>query len=468
MIREYKAVQEVEELTMLTRNVLFMILFTFGVYASEGFQIAHAQNDELYQFLYAVQDETVQVSLNMILSDGDGVLSEKTIYTFEELQKLHQVISSPDGEWIAIATVPNAFENQSRIYLLHLADLQVISIEREVHFPRTTEANITDDFQQFAWSNDSRLFAYISSSSVYLYDLQSQSGEQRKIESTGAQRLMWSPGDSNELIVFEEPCEGSCKGYIKVYDVEGQQATSVELYDVPTGFGVMSLCKLDASPDGSTISFTFLCDYSILEALKEVFMVPFDSQAGLEQLTDFTVSGIQPPDAPAEYRYRFAVYQTEWLEDDTVLIGVTFAQDSTDNVHSQIWLYNLDSETQEILVDGRTLLESALNNEYIALVSGAPRAYFSPDDTEVAVAQFDNNTLNVIETFSGGCRLHWNADGHTLAYTRGDTNNFQQCLTEANELVIVDILDDTIISYQFPDEGQIYTVGWISNVVINK
>lgn len=446
---------------MRTKSIFFIILIILIGSGHGASSLARRADNASYRYLYTIQEESGQITLNAIILDENNTPSDITIQTFDVTRRLHQVISSPDGRWLAFATSPDAFDNQSNIYLVHLVDYEVIQLEREIFFPRTTEANINDHFQQFAWSSDSRLLAYISASKVYLYDVESHSSTPVVTGDMVAYRLLWSE-NSNNLVIFGEECIKSCAGFIRAYDNAGKLQTSLELYEVPTGFGAMSICSLGVSPDGITVSFTFLCDYSFLEAKKELFTASLTAPTDAVQITRFTDLGIRPPEAPAKYRFRFAVYQTQWLEGGKLLIGASFAQDSVENVHNQILVYDPSSDTQKILIDGKTFLETAINSNLIAFVLAEPQAYFSAANTEIALVELNNN-LDVVDTYAGGCNLQWNPNEHILAYARASTNNFEPCLTRPRELVFIDIFDGTVAEYQLPETGQINVIGWVPN-----
>jgi hypothetical protein len=82
------------------------------------------------------------------------------------------------------------------------------------------------------------------------------------------------------------------------------------------------------------------------------------------------------------------------LEGGELLIGASFVQEAVESVHNQVSVYDPSSDTQKILIDGKTFLETAISSNLIAFVLAEPQAYFSAANTEIALVELNNNNLS--------------------------------------------------------------------------
>lgn len=421
-------------------------------------------------FYYAVASQIPGGDIAILAIDPrnpDNVIYLFTGIMLPENAQLHDAKASPDGNWIVL--LPSG--PVSSFLLLNVNTREARSIAANMGLvPRDYAVDSLGINHPFAWSPDSRYMAFTSfedgRAGIVVYDVYTASRANITTNKiVEYYDVAWSP-NGNYLAMAGLDCSGGlldCQVHISVYD-QTTQTFDVAINAIRSGgdLGNLASCQLDWSPDNYFISFVSSCDPSFNAIEKELFVLD-RQQAQIHAITSYTTTAIQPPDAPIDYPIRWARYDPFWVDGNTLLVSVSYAETSTDNILDQITSYNLkDNSTTILRTDGRGV-RWARHPSLGYLAFGLVRGYYASSPLfAVERATFDTGHLNTIAVLPAGCDLSWSPDAEYLAYTvRADMN--AECESPMTSAIIVDSSTGEVKEKILGAAGSMMPVGWIKS-----
>lgn len=461
------------------KHVIMLVVLVLGLSFTSSSEAQPAyQADPFY--IYVSQDESGGVSIRKLTANASEVTSE-LIQTFAVEHSMVDAFLSPSREWVTILSSNEEYPNQNSIELLYLINLksgESISLDANIAFPHDLFdreflihagdfSKYQDRSQQVAWSSDSSFVAYIAdkdngTNEVHIYKLNERTNVILSNNDARFDRI-FALNEPGTFATITQECN-TCEASLEIYDISSlEKLNSYSIGHIPVEqFGV---CGLEASPDNQYVAFTQDCVYTYfaLETRKDIFLINLP-MSSLESVTEFTLDGIHPPEAPPSISYRFGVYRSEWLSDNSLLIGATFLENSVDNIQSQILAYDPETDMLTVVLDNIMAQEWAIRNSNIAFVNVeiAQIAYqYEIVNAQVNIAQIDNDQMNITHDFQGGCYLDWSNDGQMLAFGRSSTKEYSDCLLNPTQIVFANVSDGSEVAYDLQPYKRIIPLGWV-------
>ncbi|MDX1990917.1 MAG: hypothetical protein SF029_00915 [bacterium] len=372
-----------------------------------------------------------------------------------------RVLLSPNGEWIAYATSleQDATRTLTRIRILNLRSNDFIDVPSGNGYLRS-----------LAWSTDSDYLLFeqlrqMNEADIFLYNVNSNTTSQLTNQGIFWDSLAWSP--NNEQIAV------ASIGMLQIIDVpSGQIETTVNFEDLNWLLSWIAWynTNLQWSPDGRYISFVkgFAPTY-VADRASEVFLWDVQEQA-LRQVTDFVSpvfrergEGIAP-----------VTYTTQWYDEDTLLIGVTYLVE-VEVAITGTYRYEVGEQTLTQIADLQ-MDDAAINpatNEVVVHLSisditGQSAAEIQAVENvetfrvgpegnlEAQTTAYSNNLPN-------GCRFFWSNDGSWLAY---QPRKFECPYTGSDGFIFVNTVTGELREFApvLPDGAQpvvVTPLGWV-------
>ncbi|MBN2306210.1 MAG: PD40 domain-containing protein [Anaerolineae bacterium] len=457
----------------MIKAIRFMLLCSLlvGTFAGQKSNPnpANAQHTSPYHYAYVYQ---IPLRGKVVIKAVDPTyLTRSTqlyMTTLPDDAALYGALVSPDGQWIVL--IPDVGGQSLRLVDVATGETRdiagILGLSHEF-----TGRTLLGQPQPLAWSPDGQALAFTAFligqssmvSDVFVYNVTGDTLVKLSNTPTRQQAVAWSP-DSRYLASGGIAChETDCFAQVDIFDRVTQTRTVSQT--VAPAYQMSyegTICQLSWSPDAHYLSLVSSCDVAMQGVDKELFLLD-RVQGTVHQLTNYTQTAIQAPNAPGDYPLRWGIYDTGWLDADTFFLGETFAQTDVSNLTSQTVRYDVDTGERTILRADMMAEAWTPNPVYdqfaFRTASGYPngRTYHN-----VEIASVEAGTLSTVGSGPAGCNLAWTPDGSTLAYT-GHEQRIENCSGPVRVLYFMDATTGQLISYPLAETGDVRAGGWIKN-----
>jgi hypothetical protein len=423
---------------------------------------------------YITNNNDGDFELNLIhpqsLSVRSFPLSIESEYT-----SLVNTYPSPNGRWLVMELIgENSLTRYFYITDLSSYSTRLIGKYRVTLFSETfttPEAIVTwsptSDYFVIRGSEDAATSASDfddSDMDVYVYSVISESITNLTSDEAQQYSLGWS-NDGEQIAVIAEVCTIECEPYLQIWNV--LTGTKVHDYSLSNPVSTFSplfsvACRIQWSPDNHYLSFLSRCD-PIEGSIYEVFLYDY-IEGDTTKVTNFTVSaGNSVQDLMFAARYAIT-----WADDDTLLVGTTVAELTSEFTlrHDQTYRYAVNQGNLAISnTSGVIEWEQNPNSNIFATAI----ATFDTDSVqfhegEIRIVSVTSSEIVPLFSAPFGCKLSWSSDGQWLAYQKAapPTNIAAPCeVTFPRQLVFIHNDTCSIAEYNLPDRAIL--VGWIVN-----
>lgn len=371
-----------------------------------------------------------------------------------ENKGLNDAVLSPDGVWAALDI---GYGPTAGISLVNLVSHENL-FTGEIFLNDLPPDVLDKPLHRIQWSPDSKMIAFHlfvpgnrqAERQLAVYDL-----EQRKLinlnsGNTNQYNYVWLP-NSHHLAILTSSTNLR-ETWLELFDTTTWQSERIlPLAPVIRGSAhSATVCQLQVSPGGIWASFWYPCDGGSFEFPKEMYMI--DLRTG----SVGAVTSISDP--RQNLKPQIVVFSSEWLSDDTLLIGADY-QTST-RKGSQTLQFNTTTRNLTILNDTRSFIERAVNpiNGEIAVLDRNVVVGSSSSDEQVSTLQIQPETGQAF-SFAGadGCRISWSPSGEILAYVVTTA----YCHTPTVKAIgFIDRTTGHETVYQMSESESAFALGW--------
>jgi len=460
---------------------LYLLLFTWLACSTMA-------QEESYNFVYIASVAGTADSLSSSNPALQNVLTEH--FTLPDgfspiFSPGYGAFLDPTGIWVAtfVSQITGALSLPPRVHLWNLQTGETRFLSSE------NWAYINPDFTNLAWSGDGQHVAFSigettregeSDTELYAYDLPRDILTRVTDDAFEQSEVYWS-ADSKYLMTFTTPClhNEDCAHQLDMYHIEGGKSSldqSVKL-DQLIGLGNYS-CDVKTSIDSRYVTFVSIC----LEGWGGTTGWPsrlyiWDRMTNaLAPLTSFGVDAFESKNIAS-----IARYQHNWLDPQTLLVGVDYQITSTvdSNLPQQyLLLYHLPDLTPESLSENygsNYILNPTTLELYLSPFVSPIFRWATTKTTPLEVASLaslmstnkenlESSIVSREETFPLFCKSFISPDGMWLALSSPDTNG--GCTNSITELKFVSLSKTQKEAYTISaKEGSfLIPLGWTSEI----